>query len=534
MYRKKKTRSIIIIALVLTIILFTGCSRDVSKEELFQIKGRVEFTATPAVMAVQDLNLFHDPYRPADGERLEISSLAENIFTLPLGDASVKPREYIVKFRQEIGREYLQNEILKGKGQVLARVRENIYKISLAEENREMLIHLKENPLVSYIEPEYLVHIQAIPNDPGYVKQWNLHLLELEQVWESWQGSKEVTVAVLDTGILPGHPDLADNIVSGYDFIDDDDDPTDTNNRFSHGTHVAGIIGAISNNREGIAGINWNVSIMPVRVIGEKGTGDYSTLIQGIYWAVDNGADIINLSLAGPMDTAALREAIQYAVQQQVTVVAAAGNNGSSPILYPARYPEVISVGAVGPTKERAYYSNYGLELDLVAPGGDSSVLSGEYNTILSTAGYIHNDTAIYQYTWSQGTSMAAPHVSAAAALLYSAGLNNPQQVKKILQGTADDLGTPGTDIFYGAGLLNIKKALQYAGLPIHDSSKIQILARNMANKSERITCADPLTGTFILNLSKGTWLIEASFKEYVGEKEIFVPGDNDIDIEIQ
>src|SRR5690554_6214318 len=153
MYRKKKTRSIIIIALVLTIILFTGCSRDVSKEELFQIKGRVEFTATPAVMAVQDLNLFHDPYRPADGERLEISSLAENIFTLPLGDASVKPREYIVKFRQEIGREYLQNEILKGKGQVLARVRENIYKISLAEENREMLINLKEKLLVSYIEP---------------------------------------------------------------------------------------------------------------------------------------------------------------------------------------------------------------------------------------------------------------------------------------------------------------------------------------------------------------------------------------------
>lgn len=114
-------------------------------------------------------------------------------------------------------------------------------------------------------------------------------------------------MAVIDTGILPGHPDLAGNIIPGYDFIDDDNDPTDTNKEFSHGTHVAGIIGAMTNNQQGIAGINWQVSIMPIRVIGKEGTGDYSALIAGIYWAVDNGANVINLSLAGSMDTIALR-----------------------------------------------------------------------------------------------------------------------------------------------------------------------------------------------------------------------------------
>ena len=525
MFKKRKKHSIIFIIISIIILIASGCSRDITREELFYITGRVELPETADVMAVQS----YTTSGPVGSERLAISSVEENIFTIPLETANIKPREYIVKLEQDIDGDYLQNEVLKGKGKVLNKVRENIYKISLAEENHEVISHLKKNPLVSYIEPEYLIHIQAIPNDPGYPKQWNLHILELESVWEDWRGSKEVTVAVLDTGILPGHPDLAGNIVPGYDFIDDDNDPTDTSTQFSHGTHVAGIIGAITNNQQGIAGINWNVSIMPVRVIGETGTGDYSTLIQGIYWAVDNGADIINLSLAGSMDTAALREAVQYAVQQQVTVVAAAGNNGSGAVLYPARYPEVISVGAIGPTKERAFYSNYGPELDLVAPGGDNSILTREYNTILSTAGFMRNNTPVYQYTWAQGTSMAAPHVSAAAALLYSAGINNPQQIKNILRGTADDLGVSGEDIFYGAGLLNIKKDIKYTGWPIDDSSKIKILARNRANGKMEISYADPKTGTFSLSLSRGTWTITASYQNYRGEIEISVPGDNDI-----
>lgn len=535
MYKIMKKSSIIILALLSVSLLLTGCSNDSTRQELFQIKGRVELSTLPAVMAVQDLRPRH-PGQPDQREKLAINSVEENLFTLPLEAVQIKAREYIVKFNQDIDRAYLQKEILKGKGQILNRLRDNIYKISLDDENRDIIKKLEENPLVSYIEPEYLVHIQHIPNDPGYAKQWNLKLLNLETVWQNWSGSKDTIVAVIDTGILPGHPDLAGNIIPGYDFIDDDNDPTDTNKEFSHGTHVAGIIGAMTNNQQGIAGINWQVSIMPIRVIGKEGTGDYSALIAGIYWAVDNGANVINLSLAGSMDTIALREAIQYAVQHQVTVVAAAGNNGSSPILYPARYPEVISVGAVGPTRERAYYSNYGPELDLVAPGGDSSILTEEYNTILSTAGYMDNNTAVYQYTWTQGTSMAAPHVSASVALLYSAGITDPVEIQRLLRETADDLGSPGPDSFYGAGLLNIKRALAYTGW-YEDDTSILVQAINKTSGEKKSVFVDPVKRNFTLTLARGPWTIKASYEnetgQYSGEIDILVPADKEIVIKI-
>lgn len=535
MYKIMKKSSIIILALLSVSLLLTGCSNDSTRQELFQIKGRVKLSTLPAVMAVQDLRPRH-PGQPDQREKLAINSVEENLFTLPLEAVQIKAREYIVKFNQDIDRAYLQKEILKGKGQILNRLRDNIYKISLDDENRDIIKKLEENPLVSYIEPEYLVHIQHIPNDPGYAKQWNLKLLNLETVWQNWSGSKDTIVAVIDTGILPGHPDLAGNIIPGYDFIDDDNDPTDTNKEFSHGTHVAGIIGAMTNNQQGIAGINWQVSIMPIRVIGKEGTGDYSALIAGIYWAVDNGANVINLSLAGSMDTIALREAIQYAVQHQVTVVAAAGNNGSSPILYPARYPEVISVGAVGPTRERAYYSNYGPELDLVAPGGDSSILTEKYNTILSTAGYMDNNTAVYQYTWAQGTSMAAPHVSASVALLYSAGITDPVEIQRLLRETADDLGSPGPDSFYGAGLLNIKRALAYTGW-YEDDTSILVQAINKTSGEKKSVFVDPVKRNFTLTLARGPWTIKASYEnetgQYSGEIDILVPADKEIVIKI-
>lgn len=535
MYKIMKKSSIIILALLSVSLLLTGCSNDSTRQELFQIKGRVELSTLPAVMAVQDLRPRH-PGQPDQREKLAINSVEENLFTLPLEAVQIKAREYIVKFNQDIDRAYLQKEILKGKGQILNRLRDNIYKISLDDENRDIIKKLEENPLVSYIEPEYLIHIQHIPNDPGYAKQWNLKLLNLETVWQNWSGSKDTIVAVIDTGILPGHPDLAGNIIPGYDFIDDDNDPTDTNKEFSHGTHVAGIIGAMTNNQQGIAGINWQVSIMPIRVIGKEGTGDYSALIAGIYWAVDNGANVINLSLAGSMDTIALREAIQYAVQHQVTVVAAAGNNGSSPILYPARYPEVISVGAVGPTRERAYYSNYGPELDLVAPGGDSSILTEKYNTILSTAGYMDNNTAVYQYTWAQGTSMAAPHVSASVALLYSAGITDPVEIQRLLRETADDLGSPGPDSFYGAGLLNIKRALAYTGW-YEDDTSILVQAINKTSGEKKSVFVDPVKRNFTLTLARGPWTIKASYEnetgQYSGEIDILIPADKEIVIKI-
>lgn len=382
--------------------------------------------------------------------------------TIPLETAALNQNKYIIRLNKNASIDYINKVILKNQGKVIKKVaRNNTYQIKINKPNkRSLLKSLKNNSLINYLEADSKVYVQKIPSDPAYSKQWNLALLELDKTWEQIKDSRDITVAVLDTGILPDHPDLKDNIVDGYDFIDNDSDPTDTDPDFSHGTHVAGIIGAVTDNDTGIAGINWNIRIMPIRVIGSGGSGGYSTLISGINWAVDNGADIINLSLAGPVNSHSLKESINYAVENGVTVVAAAGNNGSTPLLYPARYPEVISVGAVGPTKKKAFYSNYGPNLDLVAPGGDDSITEKEHPTILSTAGQYSQDGVSHQYTWAQGTSMAAPHVSGLIALLYSSGIKDPLDIQELLKNTADDLGPAGIDDNYGAGLININRAL--------------------------------------------------------------------------
>ncbi|NLM98254.1 MAG: peptidase S8, partial [Halanaerobiaceae bacterium] len=465
------------------------------------------------------------------------------VYTAPLQTAQFRAQEYIINFKQRISKNELEENILKNKGQIIKQISENMYKVKLADEDQDFIYSLQKNPSIKYIEPEYLVHIQSIPDDPYYPEQWNLQRLALEKTWDNLKGREninDITVAVIDTGILPQHPDLKDNIISGYDFIDDDNDPVDTSEDFSHGTHVAGIIGAVGNNGIGVTGINWNVKIMPVRVIGPDGSGEYSTLISGIHWAVDNGADIINLSLAGPVDSKALRDAVKYAVERKVTIVAAAGNNGSSPVLYPAQYPEVIGVGAVGPSNERAYYSNFGPGLDLVAPGGDNSLIDYSCNTILSTAGYISGDTIKYQYSWAQGSSMAAPHVSGIVSLLYSIGIDNPVDIKRILKETADDLGTEGIDDYYGAGLVNINNALKYPG---HDYSRgeiyddennIIVLAKNNDNGEQKMVYADQSNYNFSISLSRGSWTLTAYYRDYSGQKTITVPGDNNIVIELK
>ncbi|MFW5855886.1 MAG: S8 family peptidase [Bacillota bacterium] len=408
------------------------------------------------------------------GERNQV-----NLNKLPLHTAVYSPEKYIIKFKNTISKVEVK-EIFQDKIKVVEKISNSTFKIQIDLDYLQDIIKIiKSNVLIEYMEPDYLVHIQEFtgsPDDTHYSLQWNLQMLNLEEIWQTTRGDNNITVAVIDTGIIMEHPDLTDKLVEGYDFVDNDSEPIDTDTTFSHGTHVAGIIGAMTNNQEGIAGVNWNVKIMPVRVIGAGGSGGYSALISGIYWAVDNGADIINLSLAGSAHSESLREAIQYAIKHNVTVVAAAGNNGTTPVLYPAIYPEVISVGAVGPTGEKAYYSNYGPNLDLVAPGGDNSVLEPN-NTIYSTAGYYENHQQVPDYSWSQGTSMATPHVSGLIALLYTDELrekaaNLPEQIASLLKSTADDLGDKGFDNMYGAGLINIGRALsQLSTLKLEENS---------------------------------------------------------------
>jgi len=316
--------------------------------------------------------------------------------------------------------------------------------------------------LVEYAEPNYSVSATWKPNDQYYSLQWHFDQVNAEAAWDMQQGgSSVIVVAVLDTGVAYENntpyslaPDLAGTVfVSGYDFVNDDEHPNDDN---GHGTHVTGTIAQTTNNGIGVAGLAFGVSIMPVKVLGADGLGWMDTVAEGVYYAVNNGAHVINLSLGGDSGPQTLADALDYAHDQEVVVIASAGNSGpTGPDQYPAAYPSTIAVGATGYTMARASYSNTGDYLDIVAPGGD-----GSYYVWQET--FDDGDHLTDFHVWGmQGTSMAAPHVSAAVALLLSLNAAlTPDEIRFILESTAFDLGPNGWDEEYGHGLLDVAAAL--------------------------------------------------------------------------
>jgi serine protease len=329
------------------------------------------------------------------------------------------------------------------------------YKAPAGKSVQEMVEYYNSLPEIEWAEPNTKYYLTTIPDDSKYTEQWGHINVNLEAAWDLQEESYvnySTTVAVIDSGIIPDHPDLKVNIIPGYDFVDGDNDPTDETplDKGSHGTHVAGIIGAATNNSTGVAGVNWNVDILPLRVFNSSGTA--YNISKAIYYAIDRGADIINLSLGGPSSSDAIHGAIQTAVEAGVVVCAASGNGGEADLLYPAAHPETIAVGAVNSNNKRAYYSNYGFELDLVAPGGSYQKDGG----ILSTWGYYEGGQAVSDYNHLQGTSMATPYVSGVASLLIANGVSG-YRVKDRLRNTAVDLGD---SVEYGWGLVDAYGAL--------------------------------------------------------------------------
>jgi subtilisin family serine protease len=307
--------------------------------------------------------------------------------------------------------------------------------------------------MVEFVEPDILrsipigeqpVRIALSPDDPGFDEQWAPACIGADNAWEYEQlaGRREVVVAVIDTGISYLHPDLVSSVDTSidWDFVNDDDDAADDH---GHGTHCAGIIAAGLNNATGIAGLQ-KVTLMAVKALNANGTGWDSVLARSIIYAVDNGAKVISNSWGSLVSSRTMAQATYYAYSQGVVVVAAAGNFGSSRNHYPAAYPWVIGVGALENCTTRASYSNYGSENVFVSAPGSN---------ILST--YL-NDS----YASLSGTSMACPHVAAAAAMWISAFLDDapltPQQVFYLIAGTADDLGDPGKDSYYGFGRIDM------------------------------------------------------------------------------
>ncbi len=327
------------------------------------------------------------------------------------------------------------------------------------------------------LDPMENVGVQALsphrsgsyPNDPYYNAQWHLPQVQSDAAWNINRG-QGVIVAVVDTGVSRGDDLNCRTFVSPYDAITNATGEAAAADRNGHGTHVAGTIGQCTNNNRGVAGMAPDVKLMPVRALGDDGDGSMSDIAAGINWAANHGADVINLSLESECNgdtwpscsTPIVNDAITNAVNHDVVIIAASGNENNSVPGFPANHPEVIAVAAVDYNEQRAYYSNKGAVLDISAPGGDTNQDAnhdGYGDGVLQQT--FHG--GLWDYYFFQGTSMAAPHVAGAAALLrsYVPGANR-NQIRDALIHTAKDLGGPGRDNLYGYGLLQTADALAY------------------------------------------------------------------------
>ncbi len=279
----------------------------------------------------------------------------------------------------------------------------------------------------------------AQADDPFLTKQSNLQQIHMSEAWDVTQENTGMTIAIVDTGVQLSHPDLKPNLVKGVNLIQPSLPPEDDN---GHGTNVAGIIGAVGNNDRGVAGMLWKTRMMPIKALEADGSGDEQKLGEGIRYAVDHGAKIVVLSLGLNKYSAYLSDIVKYAEERDVLLVAATGNEGNR-VKYPAAYPTVLAVGGVTENGQIDPRSNTGLEIDVVAPWNVFTTgLGGSYEN-------------------KDGTSMAAPQVAAAAALIWG---RNPEmkayQIRQWIRQTADDLDASGWDSSTGYGSLRVDRLL--------------------------------------------------------------------------
>jgi len=431
------------------------------------LPGTVQGTVTPEAGTVSSLQV-----------RLPRSDQPRTAAGLPV----YVPDQVLVKFRPTAQAQSVEALHQAAGGRVVRVIRQlgvHVVKLNPGISAASALAVYRASGLVEYAEQDAYRYAQAEPNDPGYSLQWHYPKIGLPAAWDVTTGGP-VIVAVVDSGIRFDHPDLAGVTVPGYDFFDNDPDPTDpgcpmVNAREpSHGTHVAGTVAAVTNNGIGVAGVAWGgasaVKIMPIRVLGEDplagrcGRGTDAGVAAGIVYAADNGAKVVNLSLGGSAGTQTLQDAVNYALGRGVTVVAAAGNQ-NGPVAYPAAYPGVIAVAATACNDQRASYSNFGPQIWVAAPGGDINTacpVDSIYAWIWSTS-WRPLDGFTYPYLGPPffiGTSMATPHVSGVAALLISRGFTTPSAIRSRLRDTAVDLGARGWDQYFGYGLVNAAAAV--------------------------------------------------------------------------
>lgn len=370
------------------------------------------------------------------------------------------PDEILVKFKEGTPKE-IKEKVHRGFG---SQMKEKIEKLDVEvvkvpkDKVEEFVAKFKGKAEVEYAEPNYVATVFELTNDPGIVDKWQWGMYKVRaadsgpSAWNTSRSNSSVKVAILDTGIDQDHEDLAGKIVANQNCTDSSTD----DDLYGHGTHVAGIAAAVTNNSLGVAGLGYDASLMNVKVLGDNGSGYYSWIANCLVWAADpnqGGAKVVNMSLGGPFSSKTLEAAVNYAWSKGVVIVAAAGNSGNASPTYPAYYKNVIAVAATDVNDKKASWSSFGKWVDVAAPGVE----------IYSTFPNHSNKIGKTNYDYASGTSMATPHVAGLAALVWSTnyGTNNTN-VRRQIEATADKI--TGTGKYWIYGRINTLNAVTSLG----------------------------------------------------------------------